>query len=207
MAAGTPEVGASHVRISGVVLHQGGSEKPYSGINGEYRRSDKMCNGRHVYTKESKQSIAMWWANAAGKLSWCVGPKESVGGDGMWAYVESEGLGPEEAGGRAWSVYSYNSGAWEEQAGVRVGKLDPRGRALCAERKEAAAVGTGQADGRLRDSSKTEMLSDEELQRTGPHRINSDRVAAKREPQRQLQWGGDGPMAAGMDAWHRPAGQ
>ena len=39
----------------------------------------------------------------------------------------------------------------------------------------------------LRDS-KTEMLSDEELQRTGPHRINSDRVAAKREPQRQLQW-------------------
>jgi hypothetical protein len=30
------------------------------------------------------------------------------------------------------------------------------------------------------------MLSDEELQRTGPHQINSDRVAAKREPQRQL---------------------
>jgi len=117
--------GTSHVRISGVVLHQGGSQRPYTGINGEYRRSDKVCNGRPVYIKESKHRIAMWWANAAGTLSWCVGPKGSVGGDGMWAYVESEGFGPEEAGGRAWRVYSYDSGAWEEQEGVRVENLDP----------------------------------------------------------------------------------
>ena len=100
-------------------------DEPYTGVNGEYRRSDKMCNGRPVYIKESKQSIAMWWANSEGKLSWCVGPKESVGGRGMWAYVESEGFGPEEAGQRAWSVYSYDSRAWEEQVGVRVENLDP----------------------------------------------------------------------------------
>jgi hypothetical protein len=124
-----------HVRISGVVLHQGGSQRQYKAVNGEYRRSDEMCNGRPVYIKESNQSIAMWSANAEGKLSWCVGPKGSVGGDGMWAHVERMSFGlpeahveidvPEEAGGRAWSVYSYNSGAWEEQVGVRVENLDP----------------------------------------------------------------------------------
>jgi hypothetical protein len=116
--------GASHVRISGVVLHHGGSARPYTGINGEYRRSDEVCNGRAVYIKEDKPSIAMWWANAAGKISWCVGRKDLVGGDSMWAYVESVGFGPEEAGTRAWNVYSYDSGAWEEQVGVRVKNLD-----------------------------------------------------------------------------------
>ena len=47
-----------------------------------------------------------------------VGPKEQVGKAGMWAFVESTGFGPEEAGTRAWSVYSYNNQAWEEQTGV-----------------------------------------------------------------------------------------
>jgi hypothetical protein len=174
----SPEVGASHVRISGVVLHQGGSEKPYSGINGEYRRSDKMCNGRHVYTKESKQSIAMWWANAAGKLSWCVGPKESVGGDGMWAYVESEGLGPEEAGGRAWSVYSYNSGAWEEQAGVRVGNLDPeeeRVRRKVGERAAAEAAAAAAA-----------KQAEEAARREEARRVEEERMIRAEEERKRL---------------------
>ena len=117
--------GASHVRISGVVLHQGDSERPYTGINGEYRRSDEVCNGRAVYIKENKPSVAMWLINTDGKTSWCVGPRKEVGRDGIWAYVESMGFGPEEAKTRAWNVYSYNSGSWEEQTGVEVENLDP----------------------------------------------------------------------------------
>jgi hypothetical protein len=139
---GQPSREPHHVRISGVVLHQGGSQRPYKAINGEYRQSDEMCNGRPVYIKESNQSIAMWSANAEGKLSWCVGPKGSV--DGMsprghtWAHVERMSFGPEEAGGRAWNVYSYNSGAWEEQVGVRVENLDPPEVEVIQDRRASA---------------------------------------------------------------------
>jgi hypothetical protein len=42
----------------------------------------------------------------------------------MVAYVESMGLGPEEAGKRPWTVYSYTSESWETQAGIEVLSLD-----------------------------------------------------------------------------------
>ena len=42
----------------------------------------------------------------------------------MWAYVECSGASPEQAGRRAWSVYSYSSKAWEEQHGAQVLSLD-----------------------------------------------------------------------------------
>ena len=119
------QYGASRVRISGVVLYNGGSAQPYTGINGDYVRSEEVCNFRAVYVKEDKPGIAMWWANIVGTISWCVGPKDQVGKDGIWAHVESMGFGPEEAGTRAWTVYSYNSGSWEEQTGVEVENLDP----------------------------------------------------------------------------------
>jgi len=115
--------GASLVRVSGVMLHRGGVSQVHDDINGLYQRSGRVCNGRAVYLHVSMPT-AMWWANIEGKISWCVGPKDRVGKDGIWAHVESMGFGPEEAGTRAWSVYSYNSGSWEEQTFVEVENLE-----------------------------------------------------------------------------------
>jgi hypothetical protein len=115
--------GARLVRVSGVMLHQNGYSRPYTEVNGEYQRCDQACNGRAVYTHVS-MPVAMWWDNIDGKISWCVGPKDKVGQTCIWAYVESMGFGPEEADTRAWQVYSYSSGAWEEQRGVEVSSLD-----------------------------------------------------------------------------------
>jgi hypothetical protein len=121
----TVRYGARRVCISGLELRNNGTAKPYRGINGEYEVTEEVCNGRAVYSKVGRPTTAMWWANIDGKISWCVGPREQVGTEGMWAYVESMGFGPEEAGARPWMVYSYNSGAWEEQTGVEVLDLDP----------------------------------------------------------------------------------
>jgi hypothetical protein len=117
--------GACRVRICGVELRYKGSAKAYKGVNGEYEMTEEVLNGRAVYAKVDRPTTAMWWTNNDGKISWCVGPREEVGKTGMWAYVESMGFGPEEAGRRPWMVYSYNSGSWEEQAGVEVVALDP----------------------------------------------------------------------------------
>jgi hypothetical protein len=111
--------GASLVRVSGLMLHRDGVSQPFDDANGEYSQSDDMCNGRPIYTHASK-ATAMWWANNDGRLSWCVGPARQVGTDVMWAYVESMGFGPEEAGRRAWRVYSYNTASWEKQTGVEL---------------------------------------------------------------------------------------
>lgn len=117
--------GAAHVCIQGMQLHTQDGSHQYKGVNGEYQRSDdRTCNGRAVYIKMGKPSIAMWWANNEGKVSWCVGPADSIGKRSMWAYVESMGRGPEEAGSRPWYVYSYSSAAWEEQQDVQVLNLD-----------------------------------------------------------------------------------
>jgi hypothetical protein len=117
--------GAAHVCIQGMLLHTQDGSHQYKGINGEYQRSDdRTCNGRAVYVKMGKPSIAMWWANNEGKVSWCVGPADSIGKRSMWAYVESMGRGPEEAGSRPWYVYSYSSAAWEEQHDIEVLNLD-----------------------------------------------------------------------------------
>ena len=117
--------GARRVCICGVELRYKGSTKAYKGVNGEYEMTEEVLNGRAVYAKVDRPTTAMWWTNNDGKISWCVGPREEVGKTGMWAYVESMGFGPEEAGRRPWMVYSYNSGSWEEQAGVEVVALDP----------------------------------------------------------------------------------
>ena len=118
--------GAFLVRIDGVVLYYGGDAQPYKAINGEYELTEQVCNGRGVYVKKSdKAKMAMWCANNDGKICWCVGPKDKVGGEGMWAYVEIMACGPEEAGTRAWTVYSYNSNSWEEQHGVEVVSINP----------------------------------------------------------------------------------
>jgi hypothetical protein len=141
------QVGASRVRVEGVVLYSSNSKsamvaktaaesnstqegngvysQPYNGINGEYARSEQICNGRSVYIKVKTPTTAMWWANNNGKISWCVGPLEKMGTKDMWAYVGSMGFGPEEAGSRAWTVYQYKSLSWEDQTGVVVASLDP----------------------------------------------------------------------------------
>jgi hypothetical protein len=120
----TVRYGAQIVRVSGVMLRYKGETKPYKGINGDYERSQEVSNGRAVYIKMNTPSTALWWTNNDGKLCWCVGPKDKIGTDKMWGYVESMGFGPEEAERRPWVVYSYNSGSWEEQLGVEVLDLD-----------------------------------------------------------------------------------
>ena len=117
--------GASMVRVDGAVLYAGGSAQPYKGINGEFRRSETVFNRRAVYTKVTNPSTAIWWANNNGALCWCVGPITELGKPGIWAFVESMGFGPEEAGNRAWCVFSYNEQTWEEQTSVSVIDLDP----------------------------------------------------------------------------------
>jgi hypothetical protein len=119
----TMQYGASLVRVSGAVLHNKGVSKPYPGVNGDFERSVEICNRRAVYIHTSKP-FAMWWSNNNGKLCWCVGKKDAVGTSFMVAYVESMGLGPEEAGKRPWTVYSYTSESWETQAGIEVLSLD-----------------------------------------------------------------------------------
>lgn len=121
----TTRYGAALVQVDGAVLYNGGNAQPYKGVNGDYERTQELCNGRPVYVQVNKPTTAMWWTNNDGKISWCVGPKDRVGTEGMWAYVESMGFGPEEAGSRAWVVYSYNTQLWEEQNGVVIIKLDP----------------------------------------------------------------------------------
>ena len=115
--------GAGQLRVSGVQLHRDGVSEAYQDINGVYRRSDFVRNGRAVYL-HTDMPTALWWDNIDGKISWCVGPKNLVASDSIWAHVESMGFGPEEAGTRTWNVYSYNSGSWEEQTGVEVENLD-----------------------------------------------------------------------------------
>ena len=117
------EYGALLVGVRGAVLHRKGESKPYSGINGDFKRSDEMCNRRAVYTHIS-MPWAMWWSNNNGRLGWCVGRKDQVGTDSMCAFVEGIGFGPEEVGKRPWSVYSYTSESWEEQTGIEVVSLD-----------------------------------------------------------------------------------
>ena len=116
--------GAAHICIRGVMRHDEDGLQQYAGINGEYQRSDRRCNGRAVYLKIGKPSTAIWWANVDGQVSWCVGPADSVGQTNMWAYVESMGRGPEEAGSRPWHVYSYHKSFWEKQNGIEVLNLD-----------------------------------------------------------------------------------
>jgi hypothetical protein len=124
------ELGASRVRINGVVLHCEGSSQPYTGINGEYQRTEEVCNQRAVYVKAGSPNTAMWWTNSKGTVCWCVGPRAQVGNEvsneDIWAYVPSLGFGPEEARKRPWSVYSYNTRSFDQQTGVEVLNLDPR---------------------------------------------------------------------------------
>ena len=123
--------GALLVSVRGAVKLIKGESKPWTGVNGDFERSAEICNHRAVYTHIS-MPFSMWWAKLSvckdGKLDdelcWCVGKKDAVGTDAIVAYVESMGLGPEEAGKRPWSVYSYTSQSWEKQPGIEVVSLD-----------------------------------------------------------------------------------
>jgi hypothetical protein len=116
--------GASLIRVSGAVKHVMGKSEPYEGVNGVFKRSAEICNTRAVLTNTRMPAWAMWFSDNDGKLCWCVGKKEHIGTDVMFAYVESTGLGPEEAGKRPWTVYSYTSQSWETQSGIEVVSLD-----------------------------------------------------------------------------------
>ena len=121
----TVRFGAKLVRVRGMMLYLKEQDgKAYSGINGDYARSQQVANGRSVYIKVNRPETAMWWTNVKGHISWCVGPEAHTGTDTMWAYVPSMGFGPEQAGTLAWTVYSYKSASWEEQRGVEILNLD-----------------------------------------------------------------------------------
>ena len=115
--------GAPKVRVSGAILHRDYKALPYVGINGDFQRSDQICNGRAVYMHVSSPT-ALWMSNNDRKICWCVGPTIMAGSDMMWGYVESKGFGPEEAGRRAWNIFSYISQSWETQTSVEVLNLN-----------------------------------------------------------------------------------
>jgi hypothetical protein len=106
-----------------MLLHGKQETKNYTGIIGDYQRSEHICNGKAVYMHSSQPS-ALWWTNIDGDVSWCVGPKDRVGSSSMWAYVKTDGLGPEHADKKPWYVYSYKSQVFEMQTGVEVVNLD-----------------------------------------------------------------------------------
>ena len=87
-----------------------------------------------------------------GQMSWCVGPTEDVGSSRVWAFVNSLGIGPEEAGRRGWHVYSYASQSFEMQSDVRVVDVD---KEMQAENKkdleEGIADGNVRVEGLLRE--------------------------------------------------------
>ena len=116
--------GTAKVRVDGVTLHKHYHvSKPHTGINGDYVRSEDMCNGRAIYVKESGQGTIMWWANINGAMNWCVGPRStSTLGERreIWACVVCFGPSPDYAGTRPWSVYSHSSQKWEKQFHVEV---------------------------------------------------------------------------------------
>jgi len=172
------QYGASRVRISGLVLYNGGSAQPYKGINGDYVRSEEVCNFRAVYVKEDKPGIAMWWANIVGTISWCVGPKDQVGKDGIWAHVESMGFGPEEAGTRAWTVYSYNSGSWEDQTGVEVENLDPSGHEAMEDRDDLDSVIEEEDENEDFDAA----VAQAEARRASVHKLSRPSTSSLRLP-------------------------
>jgi hypothetical protein len=115
--------GARTVGIRGMLLHGKQETKNYTGIIGDFQRSEHICNGKAVYMHSSQPS-ALWWTNIDGDVSWCVGPKDRVGSSSMWAYVKTDGLGPEHADKKPWYVYSYKSQVFEMQTGVEVVNLD-----------------------------------------------------------------------------------
>jgi hypothetical protein len=118
------------VRLAGVVLHQPDESVLWNGVNGVYQRSHEMCNGQPVYSR-----LTMPWAiwlskvepsdDEAARKCWCVGKKEMVGTESMFAYVETMGLGLEETGSRPWTVFSYKSNSWEPQTGIEVLRIEP----------------------------------------------------------------------------------
>ena len=140
------EYGCARVRLDGLMLYSDGGAKPYTGINGDYQRTQDTINGRAVYKKVNNPRTAMWWGKNQGRVSWCVGPNERAGDTGMWAYVESLGLGPEEAATRAWTVYSYNSKEWEEQTGVSVIDLESPAAGSEAVASEVAAAAAAEKE-------------------------------------------------------------
>ena len=122
-------IGAALVRVQGLMLNKPDVSHPYKSLNGDFHRSDQTCNGRAVYFKREDvpgcSVSAMWWANMKGHMAWCVGPSEHVGKAVVSAYVLSLGVSPDEAGDRAWNVFSYQSSSWEMQTGVLVMRLEP----------------------------------------------------------------------------------
>ena len=115
--------GTAKVRVQGVVLHKPDVSKPYTGINGDYVRTEDVCNGRAIYGKERAHGTVMWWANINGGMNWCVGPRSASTQESsreIWASVVCLGPSPDYAGTRPWSVYSYKSHEWEMQSAVEV---------------------------------------------------------------------------------------
>ena len=76
-------LGASWVRVSGAINADG----THSILNGDYTRTDKMVNGRPVYSKVGKSGTSMWYYDVNDQ--WMVGPANREGTDACWAYSDA----------------------------------------------------------------------------------------------------------------------
>lgn len=121
----------------------------HSGLNGVYRRSDRLCNGRHVFVKRDNPNTVLWFANLSGGMSWCIGPLAEAQelSNKVWASVLSEGMHPASKGMGFWRVFCYHKRAWitQQQATISVhGEQQPVPSAspctICCERSSNYAV-------------------------------------------------------------------
>ena len=89
----------------------------HSGLNGLYRRTEAMCNGRYVYEKCDNGDTLLWWSNKNGAMSWCIGPRShtQASSNKIWALAPGSGLHPTSTIDADWRVFCYFQRAWITQ--------------------------------------------------------------------------------------------
>jgi Ca2+-binding EF-hand superfamily protein len=112
-------LGASWVRVSGAINADG----THSILNGDYTRTDKMVNGRPVYSKVGKSGTSMWYYDVNDQ--WMVGPANREGTDACWAYSDAPAAegGPERTDA-PWTFYSFDTKEWVRQEMVSIKDVD-----------------------------------------------------------------------------------
>lgn len=98
----------------------------HPGLNGLYRRTEEMCNARHVYVKCDNGNTVLWFSNMNGTMSWCIGPRSQTqaSSNKVWALAPSTGLHPPCSIDADWRVFCYFQRSWITQKQARVVEYD-----------------------------------------------------------------------------------
>ena len=93
----------------------------YDGLNGWFEKTGIRCNGRCLYQKRDNPKTVMWWANLAGKMSWCIGPRKDdmTVNAAVWAKCANMGVHPAQKTA-TWHVFCYENRVWLKQHQAKV---------------------------------------------------------------------------------------